>query len=142
MFTTETPLAQEFSMESSAATPPKRRAVANARRHGDDRAVDQSADDAGKRALHPGDGDDGARTHQLVQTGEQTVQPGHADVIQPHDAVSEHLGCERCLLGDGNVARTAGRDDDLSVAVRLRQRPDDADTGGCVIGRALRAPAD
>ena len=75
-----------------------------------------------------------ARAHQLVQTGEQTVQPGHADVIQPHDAVSEHLGCERCLLGDGNVARTAGRDDDLPVAVRLRQRPDDADTGGCVIG--------
>ena len=36
--------------------------VANARRHGDDGAVDQSADDAGKRALHPGDGDDGART--------------------------------------------------------------------------------
>ncbi len=71
-------------MESSAARPPKAAPYPHAGGHGNDGAVDQSADDAGKRALHPGNGDNHPGTHKIFQVGEGAVQPGHAHIIEAH----------------------------------------------------------
>ena len=59
MPTTVTPLAHEACIASSAVTPSSDGAVADARRHGDDRRAGQPADHAGQRTLHAGDHDDG-----------------------------------------------------------------------------------
>ena len=72
--------AQDASIASSAVTPSKAGAVADAGRHGDDRRGGEPADDAGQRALHAGDDDDGVGGGQLVGVREQAVQAGDADV--------------------------------------------------------------
>ena len=81
MLTTETPLAQLFSMPSRAAQPAETGAVADAGRHGDDRHVDQAADHARERPLHPGDDDDDAGGHEALVFGQEPVESGDADVI-------------------------------------------------------------
>src|SRR5919202_163284 len=48
----------------------ERRAVADARRHGDDGRGDEYADDRGERALHAGRDDDDAETAQALALGE------------------------------------------------------------------------
>ena len=75
-------------MDSSAARPPKAGPIAHAGGHGDHRAVRQAADHAGQGPLHARDGDDHPGAHNLLQVGQQPVQPGHAHVVQPRD-----LGC-------------------------------------------------
>ena len=105
----------------------ERGAVADARRDGDHGDVDEPADDARERALHPRDGDDDARALQLADVGEQALEPGDADVVEPHDAVPERLGRLGGLLGDRQVARAGGADADLAGAVGLRGGTDDGE---------------
>src|SRR5439155_8782192 len=56
----------------------ERRAVPDARRHGDHRTVDEPADHARQGALHTGDGDDRVGVGQEVVALEQAVEPGDA----------------------------------------------------------------
>ena len=60
MLTTDTPVAQLFSIASKRREAAEARAIADARRHGHDRHVDEAADYARQRALHAGDDDDDA----------------------------------------------------------------------------------
>ena len=86
-------------------------AVPDAGRHGDDRRTDQTADDAGQRALHPGDDDKAVGLGQSVALGEQAVQTGHADVGDPADIGTEGASDDGRLGRDSLVAG-AGRHDD------------------------------
>ena len=79
-------------------------AVADAGRHRDDRAVRQSSDDRGQRALHPGDGDDAPCAHDDIQVIQQAVKPRDAHIIQAYHLVAEHLGGDGRLLRHGDVA--------------------------------------
>src|SRR5262245_42688727 len=57
------------------------RAVADARRHADDRAGHEAGDDAGKGALHPGDHDQAGRALQAIELREETVYARDAHVV-------------------------------------------------------------
>ena len=100
----------------------QRGAVADAGRHGDDRRAGEAADDAGERALHPGQDDDGVGGGDDVDVGEQAVQPGDADVVEA--VRCEAVGGEReqALVGDGSVGR-AGGDDEHAPGSRLGRWP-------------------
>lgn len=150
MFTTDIPLAPGIEHAQQRRDPAERRAVADARGHGDHRTVGQAADDGRQRPLHARDRNDDARRHDRVQIGEQTVKTRHTDIIQACDRVSERLSRQRCLLRDGDITRAAGRDDDAPLAAGRRELTDDADSGGAVIvqrkvrlqvGRRLRRQA-
>src|SRR5438094_6312793 len=58
------------------------RAVADARRHGDDRLVDEPADDARQRALHAGDDDQHPRRAETVATVEEAMDAGDTYVVE------------------------------------------------------------
>ena len=97
-------------MPSSAARPPKRRAVADARRHGDHRHRDQPADHARQRAFHPGDDDDDARAARADRAAARSRwSPATPTSIEPLDGVPERLGDDRGLLRDREVARARRR---------------------------------
>src|SRR6266498_5686216 len=57
-------------------------AVADAGRHGNDRAIDQPADDAGQGAVHAGDDNDAVGVSVQVTAAQQAVDSGNADVRQ------------------------------------------------------------
>ncbi len=122
MLTTETPLAQLLSMAEQRREAAEAGAVADAGRHGDDRHVDQAADDAGQRAFHAGDDDDDAGGGEAVVLGEQAVEAGDADVVQPVDRVAHDLGGDRGLLGDRQVGGAGGGDEDRAPAGRAWPR--------------------
>ena len=112
MLTTETPLAQLFSIASSAVSAAEARAVADAGRDGDDRHVDQAADHARQRAFHAGDDDDDAGGGEAVVLGEQPVQAGDADVVEPVDRVAHDLAADDRFFGDREIRGPGGGDDD------------------------------
>ena len=100
IFTTLTPLAQEFSMDSSAARPQRPPRIPRwwARQSP---AIGQAADDAGQGPLHPGDGDDDPGAHNVLQVGEGAVQPGHAHVVQAGDLVAQHFAVRAASSATG-----------------------------------------
>ena len=65
--TTARPAAQEHSIALQRRLARPRRAVADARRHADHRAGDETADDAGEGAVHARRDDDAVRTRQIGQ---------------------------------------------------------------------------
>ena len=71
-----------MSIAEQRRDPAEGRAVADARRHRDHRAVDQAADDRRQRALHAGDDDQTARLAESRVAREQPVDAGDADVVQ------------------------------------------------------------
>ncbi len=98
----------------------ERRPVAHAGRHGDDGTAGETTDHAGQRTLHSGDHDDDVGAGHAVDLGQETVQPGHATVVDSFDAnaVGDEDGAT--LGGDGLVGGTGG---------------DDQNGGGTDIGR-------
>ena len=71
----------------------------------------------------PGDDDERVEGVELVADGEQPVQPGHADVVDPDRRGAVHRDRRRGLGGDRGVGG-AGRDHP-DPSARRRQRPDD-----------------
>ena len=112
MFTTDTPLAQLFSIPSRAASPwklaPYPMLVGTATTGTDDEARDH----AGERAFHAGDDDDDAGGAEPIVLAQQAVKSGDADVVEPVDRVAHHLGGDGGFLGDGQVRRAGRRDED------------------------------
>ena len=65
----------------------------------------------------PGDGDDHARAaSSRVALGQQTMEAGDADVVQPVDVVAHDLGRDRRLLGDGYVRSSCRGDQNDTLA--------------------------
>ena len=76
----------------------------------------------GKRAFHAGDDDDDMCGRQARVLGEQPMQARDADVVEPIDGVPHDFRRDRRFLGDGQVGRAGGRDDDGSPAGWHRRR--------------------
>ena len=76
--------------------------------NGDHRAVGKPAHHAGESALHPGDGDDHAGAHNVLQMGEQTVDARYAHIIDALHLVAQHPGSERRLRVVFNGAEATG----------------------------------
>src|SRR5204863_3465815 len=74
-------------------------AVADARGHGDDRLVHEAADEARQRAFHAGDDDEDVGFEQFVIHGQQPMDTGHTDVVEPLHAVAHDLNGDDSLLG-------------------------------------------
>ena len=70
--------------------------------------------------------------------GKQAVYAGDADVIEPDNFVAVDLGGQSGFLRDGDVAGSAGGDDDLTDTGRLRHRADNGSAGVRVIGKRVR----
>ena len=104
-------------------------AVPDAGRDGDHRCAGEAAEHAGECALHAGHDDQCVSVGQLVETGEQPVQAGDADV--GHHGGIEPVGaqCERRLVGDGDVARARGDDRNPSGRRDVGQPPHQAAAG-------------
>ena len=75
MFTTETPDGAAVEHAEQRGDAAEAGAVADARRHGDDRHADQAGDDARQRAFHAGDDDDDARGVEPRALAEQPMEP-------------------------------------------------------------------
>ena len=116
MLTTEMPVAQLFSIASSAVMPAETGAVADAGRHGDDRNIHQPADDRWERPFHAGDDDDDPRGGEAGVLLQQPVQPRDPDVVEPIDGVPHDAGCDGRFLGHGKVGGAGGGDEDDSAA--------------------------
>ena len=112
MFTTPTPEAQELSMARSAARPWKRGPVADARRHGDDRRVDEPGHHRGQRPLHPGHHDHDLGAADRLGAVEQPVEARDAHVVDALDASRRETRRDRGLLGDRQVGGAGRRDRD------------------------------
>jgi len=92
MLTTVTLEAQELSMPSSAATPPKLGAIADASGHGDHRRCNEAAYHAGKRAFHSGHTNNHTSLSQLaLAVFEQAMDTCHANVVE-----GVRHGCPSC----------------------------------------------
>ena len=100
------------------------RAVADTRRHGDDRLVRQSADDARERAFHAGDNDDDVGRLDVRPVGEEPVDARYVVVHLDHVAIE--VRCEARFLRHGDVAR-AGRQDEDHVRCVASGRPLDVE---------------
>ena len=89
MLTTETPAAQLFSIASSGARPSEARAVADRRRHRDDRGGDQACDHTRQGAFHPA-----TTTRRWPRSGRQMVEKavdaGNADVRDQVGVAARH----------------------------------------------------
>ena len=87
----------------------ERGAVAGAGGHRDDRGRRDAADDAGQGALHAGHDHDGVGVGQHVGRGEQAVDPGDADVGQPHglEAVGASVAAHSSATGRSAVPAVA-----------------------------------
>ena len=86
--------------------------VADARRHGDHRAVDQSADHAGQRPFHPRHDHQGIGILQMRKLVQEPVQAGDADVGDQRDLAVPGLGGDPRLLGHRQVAGPGRHDHD------------------------------
>jgi len=99
---------------------PERRAVADGRRHRDHRRGDEAGHQAGQRAVHPGDHDDDPGRPQLVQPGQDAMQPGDADIGDQIGGPAEVNRGQLRLPCDSEVGGT-GRDHQDPSAVRRRR---------------------
>ena len=72
----------------------------------------------GQRAFHAGDDDDHARGGEAGVLGEQAVQPGDPDVVEPIDVVAHDLGGDRRFFGDRQVGGARRGDEDRAASAR------------------------
>ena len=122
-----TPLAHEASIASSAVTPSRRRRSRRSwarRRPG---AAVSPPIDAGQRALHAGDDDDGVGRGDAVEVGEQPVEAGDADVVRADRRRSRgRASVSDALVGDRQVGGAGGDDEHALGARRRRAAPQHA----------------
>ncbi len=101
-------------------------AVADAGRHGDDRRAGEAAEHARERSLHARDDDQRVGLGEIVESCQESVESGDADVGD--DSRIEPVGPERKrgFVGDRDVARACGDDGDPGGPGDLGQAPDHA----------------
>lgn len=91
MLTTDTPLAQEFSMGEQRGHAAEGGAVAHRGGHRDHRRGDKAAHHGGERALHAGHRHHGPRRAQLVGHVQKPMDAGHAHIVEAPHLVAEEL---------------------------------------------------
>jgi len=84
--------------------------VADACGNGDDRDFHQASHGARKGSLHPGDHDEDAAGTDAIDFGEEPVNSGHPDVMDPLHRTPEGLQGDRGLLGHRQVAGSGAQD--------------------------------
>lgn len=102
-------------------------AVADAGRHCDDGLGDESADDAGERALHAGDDNDDAGILQLLLMVQKAVDSGNADIVDAIGPATCRFDDKRGFLGHGKVRGACGDDGtgaDFFIMLTLAQLDD------------------
>ena len=62
--------------------------VTDAGRHGDDRFIDEAADDAGQGPFHTGDDDVDIGPADIIDASQKAVDAGDTDVVDAFDAVA------------------------------------------------------
>ena len=62
--------------------------ISDTGRHGDDRFVDEAADDAGQSPFHAGDDDIYVGPADIIDAGQEAVDASDADVVDAFDAVA------------------------------------------------------
>ena len=92
-------------------------AVADARRHGDDRFVYEAADDAGQGTFHTSNDDADVSPADLFAAIQQAVQAGNTDVVNALYLISHDFRRQRRFFGNRNIAGTGGDDGDNPIAV-------------------------
>ena len=128
--TTVIPAAHEACIASNAVTPFERRAVADARRHGDHRRRGETRHEARQRPLHPGDDDDRVRLGDLLDRGEESMDAGHPAIGEQRRAEAEGTEDGQALLCDGKIRRARGADEDAPGSIRLRAPGHGAEPAG------------
>ena len=98
---TTVPGAQELSMASRAASPPKDAPYPTDGRHRHQGHARESADHAGQRAPHAGHHHQRIRLIEVFADGQQSVQPGHAHIADRVDLGAEHPSGRGGFRGDG-----------------------------------------
>src|ERR1700674_2946199 len=94
-------------------------AITYARRNGNHRNADQSADHARQRAFHSGADYDHTRFRERSAMRQKAVDARDSDVIDMLNVIAHQFrGADR-FFGDGDVAGSGGHDHDHSLAVPL-----------------------
>lgn len=90
------------------------RAVSHAGRDRDDGAGGETTDHGGERSLHAGDDDERVGLLDRLANGEDSVDTGDPDIVEPLGGDPGHAqGLDR-LFGDGSIAGAGGDDADSS----------------------------
>ena len=116
-------------MPSKAASPLKAGAVSHAGGHGDHRAGDQTADDAGQRAFHAGADHHHARLGQPLAIAHQAVNAGDSDIVDGVHFVAHQFGGDLGFLGHRDIAGAGADHGDPALAVHGAVAPE-ADGAG------------
>ena len=123
IFTTETPLAQLLSIPSSAASPPKLAPYPTLVGTAMTGTSTRPPTTLGQRALHAGHDDDDPRGGEAGMLGQEPVEAGDADVVEPVDGVAHRLGTDGRFLGDGQVGGPGGRNEGPSPSLGRAGQP-------------------
>ena len=83
--------------------PPKACAITDAGRDADYRAGNQPADHTGECAFHARHNDCHIGLEEVFARVEQTMNPGHTDVIDPTNLAAKHLGGNGSFFGNGQI---------------------------------------
>lgn len=113
--------------------PAKIRAIADAGRHRDHRAVCHSANHTCQRALHSCDCDDYPGAHDIIYMAHQAVHPCNAHVIKANHFISIDFRGLRRFLRYRHIAGSSGGNDNLSDSIRFRHLSDSANLRKTVI---------
>ena len=113
-------MAQELSIASRAATPPKLAPYPTLVGTAMTGAVTSPPMTLGERAFHAGDDDDHARRGEPVALRQEPVQAGDADVVQPVHVVAHDLGRDGGFFCHRYVRSSRRSDQDYSLATRDR----------------------
>ena len=115
--------------------------VAGGGGNGDERAGKEAAENTGKRAFHPCDGDDGGGLAEGVEMGEDAVDSSDANIGDLDKGVPEKLKGESGFVGDGEVGGAGGDDGNVATGVwALGRRESEAEAARrlVVFGTAVR----
>ena len=91
--------------------------ISDTGRHGDDRFVDEAADDAGQSPFHAGDDDIYVGPADIIDAGQEAVDAGDADVVDAFNAVAHDFRRQGRFFGNGDIARPGGNDRNEAVAI-------------------------
>ena len=94
-------------------------AISNARRDGNDRALNQPGDHAGQSAFHAGHDNEDMGLLNFREAIEEAVQARNTDIVDALDGVAHDFGGHGGFFSDGNIAGAGGEDTNLPRMPRM-----------------------